>query len=121
MYTLNESPGVFSLGRVLDLSLLGLFVAGLVGCWRGSPAIRYLGMGSAAVVVFNGMLHTLWGVEYFLYSQHWHVSFLIPLAGLFFYSPRARPYWTLGIMAFVIFTIAKNWIAMDVIWSGLAG
>jgi len=119
MLSLAESPSAFSAGRLIDLSLLGLFAAGLLGCWRGSRATRYLGVGSAAIVGFNGILHSFWGVEFFLYSQHWHVSFLIPLAGLSCYSPRLRRISTLLVMAFVAFTIAKNRIALDAIWSSL--
>ena len=74
---------------------------------------------SAAIIGFNGILHAVWGVEYFLYSQHWHISFMIPLAGLFFYSPKTRPYWTAVVIAIVGLVIAKNWIAMDAIWSYL--
>jgi hypothetical protein len=118
-FSLADSPSVFSVGRIIDGSLLLLFSVGMIGCWRGSAATRYLGIGSAAIVGFNWILHTFWGVEYFLYTQHWHVSFLIPLAGLYSFSPTARRYATPLILTAVAIAISRNRTAMDAIWSGL--
>jgi hypothetical protein len=117
MLSFSESPSAFSLARIPDLSLLALFAAGWWGCWRGPRATRYLGVGCATVLGFNWILHSVWGQEYFLYSQHWQSFFLIPLAGLFFYSRRIHVYLTSALWLILGLVVIKNQIAMDVIWT----
>jgi hypothetical protein len=34
------------------------------------------------IVAFNWLLHSFWGTEHFLYSQHWQLPLLLLLAGL---------------------------------------
>jgi hypothetical protein len=52
-----------------------LFIIGMVA---GIPRMRIspLGRGLAALFAFNLALHSVWGLEVFLYSQHW-IAFLV--------------------------------------------
>jgi len=82
---------VFCFHHPLGFLLVGLFVAGAFG-YLGAPAhARWMCGASLAIIAFNWVLHSAWGVDLILYSQHWQMSLLILLAGLFLWSePLAR-------------------------------
>jgi hypothetical protein len=47
---------------------------------REPGALRTAGRASLAVLAFNFALHSVWGADPFLYSQHWHASAVVLLA-----------------------------------------
>jgi hypothetical protein len=40
-----------------------------------------IGVAALGVLAFNLTLHTFWGNEFFIYSQHWLVPLVLLLAG----------------------------------------
>lgn len=75
-FTFEEGAG--PAGPVGLLSLALVVAGGVLSFRRG--AFRTIGMASVAVILFNWILHSAWGDETFLYSQHWFVSMLILMA-----------------------------------------
>ena len=57
----------------------GLAALGGWSILRRDTPLRAVGAASCGVLAFNLTLHTFWGNEFFVYSQHW----LVPLAVLF--------------------------------------
>jgi hypothetical protein len=76
-----------------------------------SPAQRRLVIAAALVVAFNWVLHTFYGTEMFLYSQHWGIALVVMLAGLVAGRPcshRARR----GLLAALFAVCAWNSVAV---------
>jgi len=87
-FTVAHREEVFCLRHPLGFLLVVLFAAGAFG-YRGAPApAKWMCGASLAIVAFNWMLHSTWGVDLILYSQHWQLSLLVLLAGLFLW-PRS--------------------------------
>lgn len=66
----------------------------LIGVWLGlrseAPVQRGLCLGSVAIVVYNCVLHALWGNEWFLYSQHWLAPMVFLMAAPLRHAGRYR-------------------------------
>jgi hypothetical protein len=62
--------------------VLAVLATGGACAWWLAPWQRAVVGAAAAVVAFNWLLHTFYGTEYFLYSQHWEVPLLVLLATL---------------------------------------
>jgi hypothetical protein len=67
-----------------------LLVTGLVGSRHGSRVQKFVTLAAAQILLFNMVLHSLWGREFFLYSQHWLVAQIVLLAGNLTYPIRTR-------------------------------
>jgi hypothetical protein len=67
-----------------------LLVTGLVGSRHGSRVQKFVTLAAAQILLFNMVLHSLWGREFFLYSQHWLVAQIVLLAGNLAYPIRTR-------------------------------
>ncbi len=86
--TLEGIPAVFTRKNLLGSALVLLLAAGALGhCRQGRP-FRPLAAVAGAVLVFNGLLHAVWGNEYFLYSQHWQMAAVFLAAGVFHFPGR---------------------------------
>jgi hypothetical protein len=79
-FTFEEKAGPPTVRNLLGLAALALVAAGAVVSARRRVSFRSVGLVSAAVVGFNWVLHSAWGDETFLYSQHWFVSMLVLMA-----------------------------------------
>lgn len=76
-----------------------------------SPALRRLVIAAALVVAFNWVLHTFYGTEMFLYSQHWGVALVVVLAGLV--AGRPSYHWARrGLLAALFVVCAWNSVAV---------
>ncbi len=65
------------------------------------------------IVLINIVLHTLWGEEFFLYSQHWHVAAsLLMLAGIQAMPRRQGQLLLLGLLVGTIFSNTLGLAAM---------
>jgi hypothetical protein len=87
------------------LALIGIAGALAGACFLlARPGVyRTIGAIALAIVAFNLVLHSLWGDEYVLYSQHWMAALMVLLAGVFL-APAA---WRTGIAgAIVLFAVA---------------
>ena len=69
------------------LLLLGLVGAGGWLGWRSDRRFRGLAAGAALIVLYNGVLHAVWGAEWLAYSLHWHAALVTLLAGLLMRRP----------------------------------
>jgi hypothetical protein len=77
---------VFCFRHPLGFLLALLFVAGALA-HRGAPRhARWICGASLVIIAANWLLHSFWGVDLILYSQHWQLSLLVLLAGLFLWS-----------------------------------
>jgi hypothetical protein len=70
--------------------VLLLLVTGLMGSRHGSRGQQLITLAALGILLFNMVLHSLWGREFFLYSQHWLVSQIVLLAGNLSYPTRTR-------------------------------
>jgi len=72
----NERGG-FS---IINLVLLFSLVFSAIYSWRGSKVLKAVIASSISILLYNCILHSLWGSrELFLYSQHWHTAIALLL------------------------------------------
>ncbi len=89
---------------VLTLAVL----AAAVACARSIAPWQRTVFGAAALVVaFNWLLHTFYGTEYFLYSQHWDIALVVMLAALVA-IPGRRRHLARGLLALCLVLCAWN-------------
>jgi hypothetical protein len=90
-FTAAHREEVFCFRHPLGFLIVLLFVAGAFGYRRAPAHAKWMCGASLAIIAFNWLLHSAWGVDLILYSQHWQLSLLVLLAGLFLWSrPPAR-------------------------------
>jgi len=113
-------PRVYDCRDPLTFLLLLLLLAG-VASYRYAPRIAKWTCGaSVAIVAFNWALHSVWGVELFLYSQHWQLSLLVLLAGpLFADKPMVRKIAVYAVIALILAVIVQNGATASAILSKL--
>jgi len=102
---------VFCFRHPLGFLFVGLFVAGALGALRAPAHARWMCGASLAIIAFNWILHSAWGVDLILYSQHWQLSLLVLLAGLFFWSQRlvrGASLFTVGLILAVVLQNANT-------------
>ena len=85
----------------------------LVGAWLGlrsdAPVQRALTLGSVAIVLYNLILHALWGKEWFLYSQHWLAPMVFLMAAPLRHAGKYRwPVWGAAAIALTLIA-SSNW------------
>lgn len=72
--------------RSLPFFLLGIAAIALMsaGAWSyiNSERWRPMALGCIGILLFNILLHAVYGDELFLYSQHWQVVCVVLMAGL---------------------------------------
>lgn len=109
-YRFTLSPAkVFSSYDPLTLLILLLLVAGAISHIKAPRMAKWMAGASLCVVAFNWVLHSIWGVELFLYSQHWHLTLLILLAGLFLRErPRMRALTLAAVVVLILLVIVQN-------------
>jgi hypothetical protein len=107
-FIMAHREDVFCFRHPLGFLLVLLFVAGALG-YRGAPAhARWMCGASLVIIAFNGVFHSFWGVDLILYSQHWQLSLIVLLAGLFLWSASlARPV-SLAFVGLVLAVVVQN-------------
>lgn len=84
-FTLESTTGV------LPVLICGvLLVSGTIGGFKGTPSYRVVAMASVAILALNLIMHTFFGRESFLYSQHWLTPLLVLLGGNLSYRGPCR-------------------------------
>jgi len=107
MFTLQGIPGLFSGEDALGLIVILLMIAGCVRYLIANRTFQILAICSLLVLAFNLIFHAIWGVEYFLYSQHWYFSSLICLSGSMLVKGRFR-YFSDSLFAAMVICVAVN-------------
>ena len=79
-FTLEASPGVFSVADPLGLAVLILLVAGTAGA-LSAPTTRSIATASLGILALCWLM-SVWGEETHLYSQHWNLAAVVLIAGL---------------------------------------
>ena len=108
----GTAPG-WSMRGIAALSVLVLGAAGLIA--RGGAA-RLAALVALALLAFNLALHSVWGDEFFVYSQHWTTPMLVLAAGLV-RAPRGR---RIGEVAVTILCVAVAATNIDTVGQLLA-
>lgn len=107
-FVMVHREDVFCFHHPLGLLLVLLFVAGALG-YLGAPAdARWLCGASLAIIAFNWVLHSVWGVDLILYSQHWQLSLLVLLAGLFLWSKSVTRAASLVFVGLILAVVVQN-------------
>jgi len=76
-FTLSETSGGNIVVYVLRAATLMLIVVGAFVAVAAPTEMRPIYLASIVILLINWGLHTFWGSELFLYSQHWHLSGLM--------------------------------------------
>lgn len=101
-FTFEAKKPVFGDNPLGMIAIVGV-VAGAVTMVLRGGIYRAMGAIALSIVAFNLVLHSLWGDEYVLYSQHWMAAALVLLAGTFLVGER----WRWGVAgAVLVFAIA---------------
>lgn len=106
-FTLNETPPILSDQNILGSATFLFMLAGAVRCFAAGGAYRTLVVASALIILYNLLFHAIWGVEYFLYSQHWHFSGLVCLSGMMSAKGRLGQA-AQGVLAVFVVCVAVN-------------
>jgi len=88
-FVMAHREDVFCFRHPLGFLLALLFAAGALAHRRAPPPARWICGASLVIIAANWLLHSFWGVDLILYSQHWQLSLLVLLAGLFLWSQAA--------------------------------
>jgi uncharacterized membrane protein YraQ (UPF0718 family) len=99
---------VFCFRHPLGFLFVGLFVAGALGALRAPAHARRMCGASLAIIAFNWILHSAWGVDLILYSQHWQLSLLVLLAGLFLWSASFTRAVSLVFVGLILAVVVQN-------------
>ncbi|MFH1689064.1 MAG: DUF6080 domain-containing protein [Candidatus Eisenbacteria bacterium] len=85
-----QTPRFLSVRNLTGVGLIALVLAALFRLRRARhPAWPYC-LASMVILAVNWALHSVWGEEQFLYSQHWQFPLLVLIAGLFLAFERLR-------------------------------
>ena len=71
---------------VKDILILGFIICGAIGLVMNEHTTRLITFSAFAVIIYNWGLHSLYGTELFLYSQHWQVPLMIFFTGMFYFT-----------------------------------
>ena len=108
----GQYPHRFTLESVSSgwriFAVVVLFLAGsMIGLVSDSRVHRGLCLGSISVVAYNLIFHSLWGFEWFLYSQHWLAAAVFVIASPLCLAKKF-PLASLGAALLVIALVASN-------------
>jgi hypothetical protein len=107
-FIMAHREDVFCFRDPLGFLFVLLFVAGALG-YLGAPAhARWMCGASLVIIAFNWMLHSAWGVDLILYSQHWQLSLLVLLAGLFLWSESLARGVSLLFVGLILAVVLQN-------------
>jgi len=102
---------------VIFLAIVLLSVAAV----RWLPLRRRAPFGIAVtILVIGALLHGVFGKELVLYAQHWKISILLLLAGLYHLPPKGRTFAWYGLVALTLVMTVNNALVMRDILRALA-
>ena len=107
-----QTPRVLSPRNLAGIALLALVTAAALRLRRiGHRAWPYCA-ASMVLLAFSWALHSIWGEEQFLYSQHWQFPLLVLIAGVFLAFDRVRRFHVPALAAAVLYVGITNAVAV---------
>jgi hypothetical protein len=96
-------------GQILRTAIVLLLIAlGGFGTRWMAPWQRWVVIGAAFVIGFSWVLHSFYGRELFLYSQHWLAAELILIGGFLWMEGNLRIATTVALAALLVACIVNN-------------
>lgn len=115
MHRVRLTPG----NLLVSAQMLALTVGGLWLWWRRDSSFRGLAVAAALVILFNGVLHAIWGAGYYYYSQHWHTPLLIALGGWLTLSGLAYRITVAVLVIAIAAALVRNYVVYQFIYDTL--
>ncbi|MEO8482740.1 MAG: hypothetical protein ABI634_11055 [Acidobacteriota bacterium] len=120
----GSSTSVLSLRNLAGFSGLALLGIAVLRIRRNSPQpgrAFLVCCASLMVIAFNWLFHSVWGVDRFLYSQHWDVALKLLFAGVLCASMRPSYRTTVALAGITILVGVNNVYVLRGILSMLRG
>jgi hypothetical protein len=102
-----STPPLLSPRNLAGIVLFLLLLLPIRASLKTDRSLFLLSWGALLIIAFNWALHSVWGWDRFLYSQHWHVSLMFLLATLVatqLHSSRVR----IALVAASVILVAVN-------------
>ncbi len=119
--TLQPSHRVFSLRNLAGIALVVALAWAAFRRRQADPVLTSLARASLVIIGLNWALHSFWGGEAFLYSQHWHISRMFLIAALLAAAGRGRRVATALLALCVVAVAASNLVVLSKVLSLFAG
>ena len=89
-FTFLGTMGIFRRERIAGTLVFTFLVLGIARGLAWSGQRRAIAIGSILIIAYNGILHSFWGSELFLYASHWLIPLVVLMAGFLKLHPRAE-------------------------------
>ncbi len=116
-FTFEGFPDIFSLDSAFVLFTLVLLSLGTILCFRSKTILYPLSIISLMIIGYNWLLHSVWGDETFLYSQHWLMSELVLLSGILSLKKQFSNLATTIFIVFLSGVVINNAVKLHEIFS----
>jgi hypothetical protein len=102
-FTLDGGARNVRLQRGLGVVLLALLLIGVARAPSSAAEWKAAAYASIVIIAYNGILHSFWGDELFLYASHWLIPLVVLIGGWLQLSRRAA---ALTLASFAALTLA---------------
>jgi hypothetical protein len=106
-FTLEE-PGSTRSGGTLGLLALGAIVSGAALMIARGGVARMAAAACLGVLGFNLVLHSVWGDEFVLYSEHWMAAAIVLIGGNLLLRGSQRTWAGIGVAAYTLAISVSN-------------
>ena len=89
-FTLQGTTGIFRRERIVGTLVFAFLILAVARALAWSGQGRAIAIGSILIIAYNGILHSFWGSELFLYASHWLIPLVVLMAGFLKLHPRAE-------------------------------
>jgi hypothetical protein len=103
VFTLDGGERNVRLQRSLGVVLLALLLIGVARAPASAGEWKAAAYASIVIIAYNGILHSFWGDELFLYASHWLIPLVVLIGG---WLPLWRRAAALNLAAFAALTLA---------------
>jgi hypothetical protein len=105
-FSYRQQPSILTGAFLPGLFTLVAILCGAFGLFRSQDTSHRALLSVAVLIIMsNWAMHTLWGFEFFLYSQHWIFAELALIAGLLVLEGKWR--WPAQTMLIALITVAS--------------
>jgi len=108
-FSLMENAEYFAISPLFIMVILALLLLGGIQHYFQANRIgKFICFYALIIISFNWILHSLWGFEQFLYSQHWMIGLVLLFSGLFCGQWIPRKYGLLLILVLGVASLSNN-------------